>query len=496
MNPLEFQSPPGPLSATFEARGKRRNAVHDCYALFTWTRPDFVSSSLRLLSSSFPSEMHRCLQIREILDMFFEPADSYGTLAALARTCTTFQNPALDILWRNQDTLMNLLRCMPTDLFSEEARYGLKNTSTLTTLLRLLRPIVASDWERPRLYLHRVRAIISGTTGGVSLAEVFPALSAFLKDDCLFPNLSALHWWHDNRDFPYIYLFLTSTITNLSVSSDGVDSHLSLLSALPRKCPALKDVSVFLRHNPDQLKTLSSTVQNSLSIFIRALQHLEQLSIWVPDVAALEHIGRMPTLRSLELTTLPVAFASSPSSQTSMFVNLRHLALSDVDVQSATKFLQMCADAGLKSFEVEFTAPATSNQMENFAGALAQCSSSHSTLTYLTIDHSYGVPGTWTNMSYIMDTKHLRTLFCFSQLQQICIIWRHKVDLDDATVSDMARAWPCLEILKLPEPIHPRVTLHSFPILARHCPHLRTLRMSFDTSGIPWPTNGTPPGTV
>ncbi|KAJ6533966.1 hypothetical protein DFH09DRAFT_932442, partial [Mycena vulgaris] len=36
-------------------------------------------------------------------------------LSALARTCRAFQDPALDILWRNQESLVPLLSCIPFD---------------------------------------------------------------------------------------------------------------------------------------------------------------------------------------------------------------------------------------------------------------------------------------------------------------------------------------------------------------------------------------------
>jgi hypothetical protein len=41
---------------------------------------------------------------------------SLQDLAVLARMCSTFHIPALDHLWRSSD-LVNLLRCMPTDVW-------------------------------------------------------------------------------------------------------------------------------------------------------------------------------------------------------------------------------------------------------------------------------------------------------------------------------------------------------------------------------------------
>ena len=67
--------------------------------------------------------MHRALQIEEVLsDIFhhFSPdigilwrEETIPELAALARTCRAFKEPALDILWRVLHHLSPLLWCLP-----------------------------------------------------------------------------------------------------------------------------------------------------------------------------------------------------------------------------------------------------------------------------------------------------------------------------------------------------------------------------------------------
>jgi hypothetical protein len=63
--------------------------------------------------------MHPSLQIPEIVGLVvsgLDPSDR-ADLAALARTSTIFHEPCLDALWRDQDTLMNLIRCTPDNLW-------------------------------------------------------------------------------------------------------------------------------------------------------------------------------------------------------------------------------------------------------------------------------------------------------------------------------------------------------------------------------------------
>jgi hypothetical protein len=49
-----------------------------------------------------------------------DPATSCQDLAALACTATVFQRPALDALWWHQESLINIILCMPADLWESE----------------------------------------------------------------------------------------------------------------------------------------------------------------------------------------------------------------------------------------------------------------------------------------------------------------------------------------------------------------------------------------
>jgi hypothetical protein len=75
---------------------------------------------------------------------------------------------------------------------------------------------------------------------GLSLSQILPALSTSLPEDFLFPNVYDLSWYnHLDGDFHYIDIFLTPVITRILFSPSSV-SRFSILSTLPRKCPALK----------------------------------------------------------------------------------------------------------------------------------------------------------------------------------------------------------------------------------------------------------------
>jgi hypothetical protein len=133
--------------------------------------------------------MHQCLQIVEIVSLICSNVDNQFPptpqrcaarnlldLAALARTCTMFREPALNTLWREQYSLAPFLNLMPDNLFesSKGRLYDRRWVSHIVTVWhlriilphltcplvqRLSRPIVATDWSRAPVYTSRVKEL-------------------------------------------------------------------------------------------------------------------------------------------------------------------------------------------------------------------------------------------------------------------------------------------------------------------------------------------------
>lgn len=83
--------------------------------------------------------MHRALGIPELVDLICAQLGTEGpggllgndvahALSAFSRTSKMFCNPALNVLWRRQDTILNLLRCMPDDLWDIEESAEIADT--------------------------------------------------------------------------------------------------------------------------------------------------------------------------------------------------------------------------------------------------------------------------------------------------------------------------------------------------------------------------------
>jgi hypothetical protein len=69
------------------------------------------------------SAVHRSLLAERILLNIFDhvhaDGDDDGSVYNLAITCRAFQEPAMDVLWRVQMSLVPLVKCLPTDLWEE-----------------------------------------------------------------------------------------------------------------------------------------------------------------------------------------------------------------------------------------------------------------------------------------------------------------------------------------------------------------------------------------
>jgi hypothetical protein len=101
-------------------------------------RSDFLFNLLILSSLDPPplnlkSTMHHCLDITEILHIIFKNFHIYGSrynLLSLAFVSKAFHEPALDLLWELQGSLLPLIKTFPADLWKEEG-----NPSTFVSFL-------------------------------------------------------------------------------------------------------------------------------------------------------------------------------------------------------------------------------------------------------------------------------------------------------------------------------------------------------------------------
>jgi hypothetical protein len=106
--------------------------------------------------SHLHSTMHHCLEITEILyNIFnsFEVFASHSNFLSLALVSKAFHEPALDVLWKFQRSLLPLIKTFPADVWEEEGDPStLVSQSSSLTLRSLTYALVfPEDLSRIRL---------------------------------------------------------------------------------------------------------------------------------------------------------------------------------------------------------------------------------------------------------------------------------------------------------------------------------------------------------
>ncbi|KAJ7616493.1 hypothetical protein FB45DRAFT_1063933 [Roridomyces roridus] len=434
--------------------------------------------------------MHRALQIDEILrcicvqiaDVDGPPALEYapgrGDLSRLARTCTVFVEPALDSLWTFQDTLLNLLRTMPSDLWhimeippdDVRASWGDVDSSLEISLLRSPR---GSDWDRFKLYARRVKSFVDERICSET-SVVYDTLASEFRNGTIFPMLEILHWFSVEPElFDCIHLFLSPGLTRLNIHS-APDGAISASLKLPR----LKQFSIGFTRHP------------SISRFVCTLRDLERLVVPELDLKALNHLSRLPCLRHLWLMSPQPPHYPPPPHDLPCFPALRIFECESIE---AAPNLLRRTGRSLVQFELAArswrTIPTQQIFRELYAALASSCT--HSLLEKITVEqprHAQPIISTQLNL-YVLSGDDLKKLFCFNNLVHVSLAHIIAVDLDDAVALDMARAWPRIELLLFPcdntHRIKPRMTLEGVYAFAKHCPLLQKLAILFNATTVP-----------
>ncbi|KAJ7612589.1 hypothetical protein FB45DRAFT_1009222 [Roridomyces roridus] len=436
--------------------------------------------------------MHRALQIPEIVDRICTQLDTrtwhpfritlevtkarLGDLVVLARTSKAVFFPnALRIIW-DSVTLLNLLRCLPSDA------YKLESTGELFFIkyrMILLRPLKELDLERVRFYAPCIQHLFSDSNYA-DPASVLPAASSWLSPT-IFPILQGLYWEHKASDFGFIHHFLGPQLTTIRVPC-ATPAAAELMSGLALRCPQLNDINCRIL-DAGSAKMMSSAA-SAVSQCVRGLNGLKRLLTDILDHAALIHISRLHSLRDLRLGAFPSGF-NVPSDQP-FFPSLQTLHFTS-DPDSMQDFLKLGRGIPLVEFTGETRDFSTPSQVESVLSAAAR-GISYTTLKEFNFSEGYTVIDVSDAPDYLVPPSSLRPLFSFVNLTSVIILSGVGVDLDDAIVTDMARSWRHIEKLNIESfygTAAPRTTLRCLDSFAQYCPKLNKLGIVFNATVVP-----------
>ncbi|KAF6751739.1 hypothetical protein DFP72DRAFT_1172138 [Ephemerocybe angulata] len=463
----------------------------------------------------------------------------YATLAALARTCTQFHGPAVDVLWRTQQTIVPLIMCLPSDAYTVNK---VRKNNTVLALTRNLHP---EDFIRVHHYAYRIKALGRTTFAGYKDISKTPALSGHVLPILLARNpipgplLHNLSYAFIKDDQAHGYAVLPRLI--LSPALEALDvlvgtegevaltawSNLRLL--FEERSVDLKRVAVYMRParlGPGLLQTPGQPTppatgniwQPEFAQALLSFQNMTSLDIgeiyWNPTTASF-----LSTLKSLQVLRVSVSLEPGTDEKDALtdaaslittqphFPALTRLMLLTPSLQSPICRLVLTSlksNTLLHSLSVYETSSSTV-ELQTFLEETFTPNpdtTPHATgapfhnLHHLHIERNPALgPGPKTAFPLLLDSHPfilgpytLTPLHPLTSLRSLTLSPARTVLMDNTTLHDLSRAFPHLEALHLQEPTTesaPTITLLGLLHLLSGCPRLSALTLRLDARETP-----------
>ncbi|KAG1749500.1 hypothetical protein EDB19DRAFT_1904624 [Suillus lakei] len=421
--------------------------------------------------------MHRALLIPEVLLEIFAHLNIWDpssngknlfklarkSLAAFARTCKAFHEPAMDLLWAKleyEEQLNPLLGCV-TRL--HPLIYYSGPTRDESTWPKSIEPLSAHEACQFLRHSHRVRSL------WISSDRFFHLLSVIPAETCVFPRLRSLTWWLSTGK-KYLDLFLSNTLRRcyLSVNED--------LKYIVSRCAALEDLTI---EGSDVTKADELCV---LSDSVRLCKRLVTLSCPPLDWAAWNHLSSLSSLLKVNIIEDRIAPGPWPLEQDTInfspFLNVTALCFLLQNVTCMITVMQYSQFPSLKEFEINLDVMSAAEATQLFR-ALSHCKACQ-TLESINI-FSYSSresPG-----GSLMAIPHL---LCFTQLRNLQLNCQdYFIYLDNDLLLEAMSTWPHICNLQIENSyLHPSVTFRGLFAALRLCPRLHTLRIAVDVVNI------------
>ncbi|OBZ67193.1 hypothetical protein A0H81_12877 [Grifola frondosa] len=479
------------------------------------------------ISSTYPNfvlpncTMHQALETKDIFILIIESlqinADDENdekewgrSLAALARTCRTFHEPALDALWCSQPHLVNLVKCIPQKAWQMNwSRISKRNELSFT------RPLFPTDLDRFRLYAARIKKL--GSPASESCIDypatkldktLLPSLCIFQSSQPLLPNLQSLCWhcadFLDNS--PSIHMFLGPNLRELSLilMSRNYD-HLPAIASLFAHLPQLSRGLTRLRC----MGHLSARISRELSNFIEVFRGLEVIQLSMPDASEPEcaaklllFVAGLPALKTLVITPPMDALLDSTDADTThllaafsvvqglAFPSLKMFGLQGVSLTIAAAALPLLKWAPqIGNIDIMLQIQSTSSDFQASCELIGD-NCLHQSLEFITLRKT---PIDSQRFIVSLTDTTFRPLLVFRHLKRFTIDFPHAAAYNDQFIKELALAWPLLSKLCLKGSTNQSsVTLEGLVHLVIHCPHLASLEIGIDASVVPKDFNRRP----
>ncbi|KAG0691795.1 hypothetical protein DFH29DRAFT_1010184 [Suillus ampliporus] len=432
--------------------------------------------------------MHVCLLPTEVLlriFAIFAPNDiydyrsiSHATLAALARTCMTFKEPALDTLWRKIQGFQPFISCLPGSVSS----IGIQGKLTLK------RPLLEGEWRLIGRYAQRIRSLtISDHDIDTIDDRVVQALIS--SPSPLVPNLRNLSWWDDRECFfPLLRILLGSTITSVDLDfsfNPPSFAKSALLAFLGARCPYIQVLECVYGGDSEESS-------DAISKALCGLRELRHLDTQVLNIQALFHLASLPSLKSLHFSlNMYNINGMQPNSTPTFSSQLDQVCITTSSPSVLTHCLRnvrflSCRSVKLYIDSSDLEVPYDPLDIPDLIVSFSKCFSS--TLETLHFDFDFDFNDLFSmelaDPSYALGFDVVAPLLLFSHLKDLQLDWMCTSAIDDASLKTIAQSLPQLENVSIGTAarwlVPPSLTFIGLVHLIRYCRRLRSIDMAFD----------------
>ncbi|KAI5822431.1 hypothetical protein K523DRAFT_256952 [Schizophyllum commune Tattone D] len=422
--------------------------------------------------------MHHCLSVPEIFYLICECLSRDNqALKALTLCHRGFYSTALATLWKDQ-TLRSLLRSLPLDIYTDG--YGLQTFETL-------RKLEEQDLERFTFYATLVRRLSVG-----SLSQEAQSCLYALGRDCRHPVFSRLRYlqWSDVQDAPahFTLLFLSSSLRHIELHYATSDDAMIVIPHLPSICPDLHGFTLRIAYARNE----RAEKQGTASSLARHWGDIREYR--VPHVKACDvsYLASLPRLEVLSFDECEKDATPMPSLPSSSFSALRSLDIPHARPEYHLHILQSMPSQSLRLSDLRLGW--TSRKEAAWPAIIAAIghSCAHASLTCLQLhskeDFDAEIIDDFLPEPVALDYASMQPLAAFSNLIELAIEYPSTYALTDGELQQFARGWPRLERLYLTADAHnmhllpQSLTIRALFHLARHCPLLTFLSLTFDAN--------------
>ncbi|KIJ59271.1 hypothetical protein HYDPIDRAFT_33341 [Hydnomerulius pinastri MD-312] len=400
-----------------------------------------------------------------------EPQGARQALRNLAITCKTLRDPALDVLWRDLDSLYPLLGCLPVEI------QGRSDGS-----LRINRVLEKSDYGIFNKYARRVRMLGYNQRHSYMNRDLLRLLSSFpcSQGTVLLSNLKCLTWEGDSDElFTFVRFFVPPSLLSLHlVGSRWPLCKRTFVSLLPLHLPKLME---FLCSDP------TPEVMPHINEYICQSKGLTAIDAGVPSAKAMKHLMSSTTLKQLHIS-IPRHDNWEPVEGT-FLPNVTHFIFRAHNLDKATEFLRnvkLSPTHAVIMLSDVFDGSSVTAFFEQLSTSL-----DHHSLQELHYQISDVVNNpAFSHYTSELEVNTLTPLLVFKNLVKLRLENFRTPLIDDKMAKRMADAWPHLEDLKIGTGQDwqmdtgflrkSQMTLWGVGYIAQHCPKLKILGLVFD----------------